>query len=392
MKQAGIFFIAICFIGACRKSPQIPVTEKSISSMPWPDTSSKHPKAAKFQQLLEKYNRAGLPGISLLVRDKSGTWCRSIGKSDLEQNVIFKVDQISKIASVSKFVIGAMIFRMMEDSVRSGIGYNALNKPVSTWLPSSLTNKIANSNIATLGQLMNQESGIPDFIEENNFYLQALNNPNKIWSSEELLSFIFDKKALFHPGDTAIYSNTNIILVTMIAEIASGKHHSKLVRDYVFDPLGMKQTYYFPHEKLPGNVAQGYYDLYNNNSIVNVSNIVTGGMFSTIFDLYKFLDAILISKNFLTSKSWQIMTTWGSKEDPPNIYGYGIMKKFIDRPEEERGWGHSGRDLGYTANLFYFPQKEVAHIFLINYGSDGGSKLRDVFYQFQDELIDLGFQ
>ena len=86
------------------------------------------------------------------------------------------------------------------------------------------------------------------------------------------------------------------------------------------------------------------------------------------------------------------MTTWGPKEDPPNIYGYGIMKKFIERPEEERGWGHSGRDLGYTANLFYFPHKNVAHIFLINYGSDGGSKLREVFYQFQDELIDLGFE
>ncbi|MGZ8537328.1 MAG: serine hydrolase domain-containing protein [Flavisolibacter sp.] len=391
MKQAGILFLAMCIL-SCSKSPHIRATDKTPSNIPWMDSSSRHPKAAQFQRLLQKYNQAGLPGISLLVRDKAGTWCGSIGKADLENNVNFTVGQISKIASVSKFIIGTMIFRMMEDSIRSGLGYNALNKPISTWLPSTLTNRIANGNISTLGQLMNHETGIPDLIEESDFYLQALNNPNKIWSSEELVSFIFNKSALFQPGDTAIYSNTNIILITMIAEKASGQKHGKLVRDYIFDPLGMKQTYYFPHEKLPGNVSQGYYDLYNNNSIVNVSNIVTGGMFSTIFDLYKFLDAVVIAKYFLTPKSWQIMTTWGSKADPPNIYGYGIMKKFIERPEQERGWGHSGRDLGYTANLFYFPYKDVAHIFLINYGSDGGSKLREVFYQFQDELIDLGFQ
>ena len=69
------------------------------------------------------------------------------------------------------------------------------------------------------------------------------------------------------------------------------------------------------------------------------------------------------------------MKTWGKKSDPPNNYGYGIMKKFIERGENA-GIGHSGRDLGYTANMFYFPNKNVSHIFLVNYGSDGDSRLR----------------
>ena len=53
----------------------------------------------------------------------------------------------------------------------------------------------------------------------------------------------------------------------------------------------MNNTWYFPHENLPGNVAQGYYDLYNNDTLVNVTNIATGGMFSNLF----------ISTNFLTA-------------------------------------------------------------------------------------------
>jgi D-alanyl-D-alanine carboxypeptidase len=67
------------------------------------------------------------------------------------------------------------------------------------------------------------------------------------------------------------------------------------------------------------------------------------------------------------------------------------MKKFIDRGADA-GIGHSGRDLGYTANLFYFPPKDVLHVFLINYGSDSKSNLRDVFEQFQDELLNLTLQ
>ena len=82
------------------------------------------------------------------------------------------------------------------------------------------------------------------------------------------------------------------------------------------------------------------------------------------------------------------METWGNKPDSSNIYGYGIMKKFIERGDDY-GIGHSGRDLGYTANLFYFPRRKVSHIFLINYGSDGESKLRIIFKQFQEELLDM---
>jgi len=51
------------------------------------------------------------------------------------------------------------------------------------------------------------------------------------------------------------------------------------------------------------------------------------------------------------------MQTWG-KPDYPNQYGYGIMKKFIDRGIDA-GIGHSGRDLGYSANVFYFPSKKL---------------------------------
>ena len=84
------------------------------------------------------------------------------------------------------------------------------------------------------------------------------------------------------------------------------------------------------------------------------------------------------------------MNTWG-KPDEPNRYGYGSMLKYISRGVDA-GIGHSGRDLGYSANLFWFPNRSVSHCFVLNYGTNGDSRLRAVFRGFEQELMDVSFQ
>jgi D-alanyl-D-alanine carboxypeptidase len=281
----------------------------------------------------------------------------------------------------------------MEDSVNTGIGYNAIHTKISHWLPEKVINKLPNGSIITLGQCMNHETGIPDVIEQDAFYLAVLNDPNKIWQPEVLLSFIYNKAPLFAPSDTAIYSNTNTILIKMVIDAATGKSHADLLKQYILQPLHLDHTYYQPYDKLPNSTAQGYFDLYNNNTIVNVSNLVTGsgngygGLYSNVFDLFTFIKALLIQKTFLKPGSLARMQVYG-KQDDTNLYGYGLQKTFLDHGADY-GVGHKGRDLGYTANLFYFPNKGVTHIFFINYGTDAESNLKPVFRDFQEELVNL---
>jgi len=394
-KLIYIALIAIVSM-SCRKG-QVIQTRNIGVAIPWNDSSNLHPKNAALKALLEKYHRKGLPGISLLVKDQHGTWVGAAGKADLANNIDFIPGTVSKVASITKLFMGALMFTLFEDSVNSHLGYLSLNKPITTWLPSNITSKLPNGNTVTLGQLMKHESGIPDVIEQNSFYLAVLNNPNKKWEATGLLEFIYDKQPLFLPGDTAIYSNTNTILVSMIMEYATGKKHSDLLKQKITLPLGLTNTYYQPHDALPNSVAQGYFDLYNNNTLSNVSNLVTGsgngygGIYSNLFDLQKFIDALLLKKTLLSQKSLDIMQQFNGKPDGSNKYGYGIMKKFIERGNDA-GIGHSGRDLGYTANLFYFPSKNVTHIFFVNYGTDSKSNLRQVFYDFQDELLNITLQ
>lgn len=382
----------IILFTACRKA-QIRMTTTIGEVSPWNDTSSLHPKNTAFKALLEKYKKRGLPAISLLVKDSRGTWVGASGKADLSNNINFVPGTVSKAASITKLFIGTLVFKLMEDSINTGIGYRELNRKVDTWLPKSITDKLANGNTITLGQCMKHETGIPDLIEEDKFYLAVLNNPNKKWKPEELLEFIYNKQPLFAPGDTAVYANTNTVLVSMIIEAQTGKKHSDLLKQYILNPLGLSHTYYQPHDVLPSSVAQGYFDLYNNGTIINVSNLVTGsgngygGIYSNLFDLYKFADALLIKQTLLKPSSMAIMQTYG-KQDDTNLYGYGLQKTFLTKGINA-GIGHKGRDLGYTANLFYFPNKGVLHIFFINYGTDADSNLKQVFREFQEELIEM---
>jgi len=385
-----ISLLSIC--SSCKKA-QIQPTQTSSIDIPWNDSSNIHPKSAAFTALLKKYHDKGLPGISLLVNDANGTWIGAIGKADIEKNIPFEVGQVSKVASITKLFIGTLVFKLIEDSVNTGLGYNALNTKIDNWLPSSITNKLPNGNTITLGQCMKHETGVPDVIEQDAFYLAVLNDPNKIWKPEELLEFVYNKPPVFNPGDTAIYSNTNTVLVIMVIEAATHKDHSALLKQYVLNPLHLTNTFYQPHDVLPNTVAQGYFDLYNNNTIVNVSNLVTGsgngygGIYSNVFDLFTFENALLIQQTLLSRKSLAIMQTYGKKDDT-NYYGYGLQKSYI-QPNGDYGIGHKGRDLAYSANLFYFPQNGVTHIFFVNYGTDAESGLQNVFWDFVDELVAL---
>jgi D-alanyl-D-alanine carboxypeptidase len=391
------YFLLICLLLSigCRKDI-VSNTHDSAIKAPWPDNSLQHPKSEVFNALLNKYIKKGLPGISMLVSDKDGIWVGAAGKADIEKNIDFYPGQVSKIASITKLFIGTLAFKLFEDSSNTHLGYRSLYQPIATWLPQRIIKKLPNGNKITFGQLLNHESGIPDLIEDESLYLAILNNTTKQWRQEELLEFIYDNDPEFSPGDTAIYSNTNTLIASLIMEYATGRSHAELLKQYIIQPLGLENTYYQTHEPLPNTVAQGYFDLYNNSSLINVSNINTGsgngygGHFSNIYDLYRFIDALLIKKTLLNPKSLLIMETYG-KPDFPNQYGFGIMKKFIDRGINA-GFGHSGRDLGYTGNLFYFPNKKVTHAFLINYGTDAKSKLREVFDAFQTEFLDITLQ
>ena len=88
MRHALLTSIAVVLLAACVK-PQIDDTTITGQDIPWTDSSNLHTQHTDFETLIRKYHAKGLPGISLLVEDRAGTWVGSVGSADLKTGIPF---------------------------------------------------------------------------------------------------------------------------------------------------------------------------------------------------------------------------------------------------------------------------------------------------------------
>lgn len=378
-----IVFILLAMVAGCQK-PDIDSTE-ACQYQPEIDYAL-HPKAAQFTEILHEYKRKGLPGIVAMMEDEDGIWVGHEGFADLKNQIEFLPCQPSKAASITKLMVATIGFMLQEDGLWS------LDDLISDYISKDILDNIEGANTVTIRNCLQHTTGFYDIITDSDFYLSVLNNPNKHWKSEELIAFAYGKEGSFTPNTAAKYSNTNTLLVSMAMDKVLGYSHARALRERIWTPLGMNDTYYQSRETLPNNVAQGYYDLYNDGRILNVSNIITGsgngygGVFSTVFDLRKYMRALYFDKTLISQSSLDEMLTFVNEDEKRDI-GVGVLRSFKHLPVEP-GVGHTGRDLGYSADMFVFPTvNDRMMIFFVNYGTDGDTPLRQIFWDFEEDMI-----
>ncbi|HMQ00344.1 MAG TPA: serine hydrolase domain-containing protein, partial [Cyclobacteriaceae bacterium] len=345
-----IISISLLFVLSCKEADIGPTASCSFQI---PASSASHPKHEAFTNILNEYTQRGLPGISALVRDEDGIWMGYAGKADIAENIPFLPCHPSKAASITKFMVATLTFMLQEQGLLN------IDDPISKYVDPKIISKVKNADRVSIKNCLQHTTGIYDIITDSEFYLAVLNNPNRQWDAEDLLKYVYGKDAEFEANTDVGYSNTNTIFVALCLDKVLGYHHSRALREMIFTPLNMNDTYLQSRDKLPNNVAQGYYDLYNNNTIVNVSNLITGsgngygGIFTTTEDLLKFIDAVYYNKTLISQESLDTMMEFIPEDDKTNS-GVGMRQKFKDFTEHQ-GIGHSGRDLGYSADLFLFP-------------------------------------
>ena len=384
-----LFIIALTAMTSCKKSV---VEETKPCDTTYDFVTENHPKAAEYQAILDDYVSKGLPGVSLLVQDADGIWMGSAGKADIEHNVDMQTCTVSKVASVTKLFMGTLTFMLVEEGV-----FN-LDDKISKYLPESLIGEVENADQATIKNLLNHTSGIYDIVSDVDFYLAVVNEPSREWTGEELVGFISGKPAVFEFNTSADYSNSNYLLLSLVMEKATGKKHGQLLHEYILDPLKMENTVYHTFDRLPAHVAQGYYDLYNTGSTIqNLTNYFTGngngynGIYSNTADLYTFIKALYVDKTLISQESIDLMT--GDITPDPNDeerwFGLGCYRDFQTREDKTQyAFGHRGKDLAYSADLFYFPNQNVTFTYVMNYGANGASYLRPVLLEFRNDVVD----
>ncbi len=97
---------------------------------------------------------------------------------------------------------------------------------------------------ATLRQLLNHTSGIPDYGPSRlpEYGAAVCNSPSQPWEDDELLERALAQGPDFAPGAGWAYSNTGYLIVRqLVDEVAEGGFAGALERE-ILAPLGMRET------------------------------------------------------------------------------------------------------------------------------------------------------
>jgi D-alanyl-D-alanine carboxypeptidase len=290
--------------------------------------------------------KGGPPGaVATLYRDGRLTTLRA-GRSNIERRGAPTATQHMRIASIAKAFSGAVALHLVEEGklgLDDTIGQRRPDLP-KAWAA------------VTVRQMLNHTSGLPDYTRSDAFAKQAMEDPQGYVAPTGIIDWVRKSPLEFTPGSKYEYSNTDNIVVGLIAETVSGTPYPTLLKDIVFGPANLTQTS-FPTRRLslPAPYIHGYVvgpdtDPNDVTRFLSPSGAwASGAVVSTPTDLSAFIRADLGLKFFgATQQAEQMKFVPGSSSPAgPGTNAAGLA---LFRYTTSCGvvYGHTGNFPGYV--------------------------------------------
>ena len=332
----------------------------------------------------------GIPGLSVAIgRGDSMVWTGTAGYSDLSRRIPVKVNDRFGIGSITKNFVARVILQMADEGVLD------LNKTPMDYLTSGLVARVPNSDIATLRQLINHQSGIPTWEFQKDWIRLGRGDQmtlGKVWGKEETLHYCTEDllPPTNIPGEKYRYSNTNYTILGLVIESVTGNDAMAEIRRRILAPLGMKETFLESFEEIPGGYVNHYH--YASPGFIRDAGIhrgfpevrpmliestagnlspewVAGGMVSSASDLVVWAQALRDGK-FITKEMQKEFFKWYRPEKAESdryqyLQGISKIKNYYN---DRTVYGHSGGTLGFTAYMYWFEDTGSVIVMLANVG------------------------
>lgn len=360
-----------------------------------------------LDQFIQDYvNKGYVPGgVFLVARDNQIVYNKTFGFRSTDRKVPYKKDDIFRICSMTKAITSVAIMQLYEE------GKLGLDDAVQDYIPAfkqtqvldtfnekdSTYTTVPQKSPVTIRHLLTHTSGIAygDFYpgkiqavyKKNNMLGVGLSHPS--WTTEEFVNRLAAVPLAFQPGDRFMYG-LNVDVLGRVIEVVSGEKLSDYFRKHIFEPLGMKDTwFYLPKEKqarlvpIYGYDAGDKFELVTNDPLVSNPDYPKnadighyaggGGLSSTAMDYAIFIQSLLNNgvyngKRILGRKTIEVMTA--DQMIGLNQQGKGISNRpgetfclgFSLRTDQGKGinskspgtyeWG------GYFTTKFFIDPKE----------------------------------
>ena len=261
---------------------------------------------------------------------------------------------------------------------------------LANYIPKDILDKVPNGNKVTIGNLLQHRTGIPD-IFETDFTFDFLNQSRKTWSMEELLQYVYNKKALSEPGTTFFYSDANFVLLSMIVNKIDGDYGNS-IRNRIFGRLNLQESRFLNSSAdAPSGLADSYWDRFGDGRIENISDRQTDltsglkgtdGIVTTANDLKLFIQGLAggtLVPDSLLPEMTAFKDVPESEHQKHGItgYGYGLMKVNVSG---DTWYGHFGNHIGSGAIALYNPTRKITLVVFENMGTFFSDKIKPKFY------------
>lgn len=256
--------------------------------------------------------RQRIPGLAVgVVRNGEVIRAHGYGEANLEHGVPVTPDTIFQSGSVGKQFTAAAVMLLVED------GKVSLSDPLTTYFADAppLWRTI------TVRHLMTHTSGLPE-------YTDGTVDLRRDYTEEEMLRFAYGLTLEFPPGARWNYSNTGYVLLGILIRKATGQFYGDVLRDRIFQPLGMKTARVISEADIVPNRAAGYRlvrgEVKNQDWVAPTLNTTAdGALYLSLRDMLQW-DKGLREKRVVREETWrQMLTPVSLNSGRPYPYGFG---------------------------------------------------------------------
>jgi CubicO group peptidase (beta-lactamase class C family) len=312
--------------------------------------------ALTIDNLVKECYKPTEPGVAVIaVRDGEIIFREGQGMANLELGVPIEPDMVFRLGSITKQFTAVAILMLAEQ------GKLALDDSISKFLPGYPTH----GHFITVEHLLTHTSGIKSYT----------NMPEwpplwgKDFAVQELIDFFKVQPMEFAPGKRWAYNNSGYFLLGAMIEKISGQSYEQFIQQSIFEPLGMKHSYYdSPARVIPGRAA-GYEK--NAEGYINAAYLsmtqpyAAGALASTVDDLVLW-DAALYTEQLLKHETLQRAHISHQLTDgSATAYGYGWE---ISEYAGHRLIEHGGGIPGFRTRAIQMPDDRVFVAVLSNNG------------------------
>lgn len=369
LRQIALIFVPAILLTACSGADTV-VDTPSVSptdiSTPIPYDDPQLVLASK--ELAQIISDEGWPSASLAVAKKGEiVWSQTAGYASLEDKALTTLDTPYSLASISKTFTAIGILILVER------GQIDLDAPINDYLgDAKLTAFVGNAEDATVRRVLNHTAGLP--LHYHFYYVDEDRVRPPMEESIRLYG-----KIVTVPGETYFYSNFGYGLLDYIIERVSGKPYAAFIREEIFVPLGMENSFIPPADPYREEAAVRYNQYNEPYPFYDFDHPGGSAVFASANDLVSFGQFLIDASNdqspLLSLDSYTTMTALPAEGESENGYGLGIKVSTVN---DHLSISHGGGMDGVSTRLLVLPEEEVVSVVLLNTNSPEAGRVADL--------------